>query len=1371
MSDTKKPAETSPDQDLADLANNVAKQRNAFAEDEMNTQSSSRLDEADQSLGALHTGNQSQHEEVVLAREAGAPEHEDSARQENDLEENPDVVALDASNNGPDDAGSIQNDLADLAASELREEDREVEDLALSPSDLLNETRFGFEEDNGGPENINTRPEQPAEEAVQNQLQADDDPEAIDNGAPEKVALDSQTISEDAAIGDVVGQVSAIDPEGDTLTFSLSDDAGGMFTIDPDSGEIKLAGGLDFESTENYSVTVDVSDGENITQQTFTINVGDVNEVVHSVALDNNAIAEDASVGDVVGTVSAVDPEGGALSYSLSDDAGGVFTIDPNSGEIKLAGGLDFESTENYSVTVDVSDGENVTQQTFTINVGDVNEAAHSVALDNNAIAEDASVGDVVGTVSAVDPEGGTLSYSFSDDAGGMFTIDPNSGEIKLAGGLDFETTENYTVTVDVSDGVNITQQTFTINVGDVNEAVHSVALDNNAIAEDASVGDVVGTVSAVDPEGGALSYSLSDNAGGMFTIDPDSGEIKLAGGLDFETTENYSVTVDVSDGVNVTQQTFTINVGDVNEAAHSVALDDNSVNESANIGDVVGVVSAVDPENESLSYSFSDDAGGLFTIDPNTGEIKVAGALDYETTTSYNVTVDVSDGVNTTTETFTINIDDNLSPVLSGGGNSIEIQEAGEVVDLSNMDMFPDLHTSGDAEQRIGTELFEEMVSDSENLTINYQSSVTVTFQGEIAGYRNSIGAYQISNDGTITGADLLWGDASSDKLEAGVSQATYDGIESGSTLGFFVIADGFGKLPGESYTGDGNSFPSEGNWMFVSPDFDPNTQNPADHLYNINTDNGVPKLIFVDGDGDIHTQSGNVYHSTNQEEFNPDSNEDMREHFIAGVDQENGVLNFGFEDLYNGGDHDFNDGMFSAEIDVRDLMEAPNPLFSRDADGNSSFEIEDLDSSELQQVVVTVTDIQDGDTLSLSGPYKIVDGMVQTYDGQETGIAISIDTVGDTTTLSLSGDGDLDHYEAIVQNINFSNTSGSYDIAGDRSITVVATDSDGEVSEPLETVFSIAVDEAVHTIELSNYSIVEDAESGTYLGTVTSIDPEGRELSYTLSDTAGGRFEIDTSTGEIWMTGELDYDAANSHNITVGVSDGVNTTYQMFEINVIETMDGSAGENIIGTVHADVLTGTEEADFIDGLNGDDVIYGRGGDDTIEGDNQEDLVYGGTGDDVIDGGRQDDTLYGESGNDSIDGGFQNDLIYGGSGQDTIDGGKHDDTIYAGSDDDYIFASEGDDVVYGEAGNDIFEFGLGDGLDSFSGGDGGGWSDTIVLSDGMPSGDIGDWLTLTSGTVESTADGEIFLSEDAAGTITLDDNAVLTFEGVEKIEG
>ncbi|MCG8493713.1 MAG: cadherin domain-containing protein, partial [Sneathiellales bacterium] len=665
------------------------------------------------------------------------------------------------------------------------------------------------------------------------------------------------------------------------------------------------------------------------------------------------------------------------------------------------------------------------------------------------------------------------------------------------------------------------------------------------------------------------------------------------------EAQDSYSVTVDVFDGEHTTQQTFTIDVGDVNEAAHSVALDDNSVDENSAVGTAVGTVTADDPEGDTLSYSLSDDAGGLFTIDPNSGEIKVAGALDHEAQDSYSVTVDVFDGEHTTQQTFTIDVGDLAAPVLSGSGNTVAYAEMDEVVDLSHMDQFPELYEGTHLEDRVGSEVFDDMVDDAEKLVINYQSEATVTFKGETAGYRNSIGGYQINEDGTIQDVQLLWGDASSDKLTIGVSQATYTDIEQGSELGFFVISNGFGDLPADAVSGDGNTISETGTWMFVSPDFDPATQTPSDHQYNVNTDSGPPQMIYVEEDGTIHTQTGNVFHSLRQEEFNPDADVDSREHFVAGVDADNGILHFGIEDLMGGGDADFDDTMFSVEIDARDLVDTPNPLFAQDEVGRSTFQITDTDSTDLSDATVVVGDIQTGDSLTIGGGYQLSGGVVELPDGSSTGISYSIVDDGSDITVTLTGTASVDVYQSIIQSINFSNDGSGGDAAGDRSIEVSVTDSSGETSEVLSTSVRVATN------------------SDTYNATENS----------------------------------------------------------------------------------------------------DEYYGDGSDETIEGAGGDDYLHGGGGDDVL---------------------------YGGSG---------------------------DDEVYGGEGSDIFYFASDEGSDQFHGGEGSGWSDTIVLTDGMPAGDVSDWLTLTSGSIESTASGEIFLSEDAAGTISLDGgNAVLTFEGVEKIE-
>ena len=92
------------------------------------------------------------------------------------------------------------------------------------------------------------------------------------------------------------------------------------------------------------------------------------------------------------------------------------------------------------------------------------------------------------------------------------------------------------------------------------------------ATTENSPLATVVGSVSAGDPDAtDVLGYAITaGNTGDAFAIDPLTGEITVAGALDFETTPQYVLTVTVTDnGVPALSETatITINVSDVNES------------------------------------------------------------------------------------------------------------------------------------------------------------------------------------------------------------------------------------------------------------------------------------------------------------------------------------------------------------------------------------------------------------------------------------------------------------------------------------------------------------------------------------------------------------------------------------------------------------------------------------------------------------------------------------------------------------------------------------------------------------------------------------------------------------------------------------
>lgn len=88
----------------------------------------------------------------------------------------------------------------------------------------------------------------------------------------------------------------------------------------------------------------------------------------------------------------------------------------------------------------------------------------------------------------------------------------------------------------------------------------------------------------------------------------------------------------------------------------------------------------------------------------------------------------------------------------------------------------------------------------DMSELTITHETTATVTFMDEGAGFRNALGVYEINEDGSFSNVQILFANASKQgsggDLIAGKSQVTFD-ISAGAQLGFFVVSNGFGKGP----------------------------------------------------------------------------------------------------------------------------------------------------------------------------------------------------------------------------------------------------------------------------------------------------------------------------------------------------------------------------------------------------------------------------------------------------------------------------------------------------------------------------------------------------------------------------------------------
>jgi len=220
-----------------------------------------------------------------------------------------------------------------------------------------------------------------------------------------------------------------------------------------------------------------------------------------------------------------------------------------------------------------------------------------------------------------------------------------------------------------------------------------SISDTSYSIDENIEQGTSLGLVSASDPEGKILSFSIiSGNELGAFQIEEGTGEILIANSasLNFEANPTFNLLIQVSDGILSSTALAHVNLNNLNETP-SISDASFSIAENSEIETKVGTVSASDPENDNLSFTMiSGNELGAFKIDQSSGEITVANssALDFETNPIFELLVEVNDGTLSNTATIVVNLED-LDEIVLGFldkyGNNIKIypNPANEIVNI----------------------------------------------------------------------------------------------------------------------------------------------------------------------------------------------------------------------------------------------------------------------------------------------------------------------------------------------------------------------------------------------------------------------------------------------------------------------------------------------------------------------------------------------------------------------------------------------------------------------------------------------------------------------------------------------------------------
>ncbi|MEP0909480.1 cadherin domain-containing protein [Leptolyngbya sp. GB1-A1] len=513
--------------------------------------------------------------------------------------------------------------------------------------------------------------------------------------APPQVAENS--------IGAVIGTLSATDPEGNSISYTVSGDD--RFEVFGTQLRLKAGQSLNFENDNDKEIVLTVTardDGNPNLEATqeFTIRTTDVNEAPTNITLSNDKLNENTPGGTVVGTLSATDPDTNqnqTIRFSIAENE--FYALSGNQIVVKNGANLNFENplSRSFKISVTATDNgtpEQSTTQELTITLNDVNEVPVDLQLEGSRTVAENAPGAVIGTVKVTDPDGTTPVLTVSDD---RFEIDPSTKNLKLKAGrsLDYEalgTQKEITfdiIATDSQDPSLESRQAVTITVTNVNEAPINLSLSNNKVVEN-KPGEIVGQLSANDPEGDPQNFSLVGDS--PFEIDPLTNNLKLKPGvkLDREATPTISVIVRASDQNNgslYSDQTLTIDVLNENEPPTDIQLENAQPIDEEVKGAVVGTVKATDPDNPTLTLSVNDPRFQIVQVGAD-WQLKLSdnASLNYEELVggklSLTITATDSDG-KTLNRVFEINVNNvNEAPSLSiTEQRSVGNKKAGETV------------------------------------------------------------------------------------------------------------------------------------------------------------------------------------------------------------------------------------------------------------------------------------------------------------------------------------------------------------------------------------------------------------------------------------------------------------------------------------------------------------------------------------------------------------------------------------------------------------------------------------------------------------------------------------------------------------------
>lgn len=449
--------------------------------------------------------------------------------------------------------------------------------------------------------------------------------------------LSSSVVYENASIGTVIGIMNSSDVDsGQEISYSLLTNAGDRFRLV--RNELRLHSELNYEQTNSFIVTVEAKDSGSprlASVSVLTIAVIDCNDPPTKLIFTGNPIPEfgehtpgGTQNGTVIGNFSTVDEDIWQSHVYEIISPSGLFFINGSFLVVAWADELDYESRDLVTLKVSSTDplGESVTSS-IQIRLLDVNENPSGILLSADSFLEHASLGTVVGSLSARDPDlHDNHTFELLTNPNSVFSVEGKT--LKIAVDVDFETaTVNpLSVLLKTTDSAGLSfQQTFNITVLDKNEPPTNILFHPRkpcvtsagiCVEENSKIGYRVGDITAIDSDIGD-TVTCDVVSGNVFKIENDA--LLVNGDINFEALDSsHLISVEIrcrDKGGLAIEKSYNISVLDANDAPSSVSLSHHIVSSNASVGSLVGSFIVVDEDQSDSHTCYLLDPDSLFQV------------------------------------------------------------------------------------------------------------------------------------------------------------------------------------------------------------------------------------------------------------------------------------------------------------------------------------------------------------------------------------------------------------------------------------------------------------------------------------------------------------------------------------------------------------------------------------------------------------------------------------------------------------------------------------------------------------------------------------------------------------------------------------